>query len=201
IDPSMVMLSVRQVDAIVRSCARSGSSAAARQQTAATPTASGPAVRIFTRDSGASLPRPAAVPAARPGTARRRPAGLPRARRGRPGGAQLMRSPVWQAAIVFTAAAGALHAAHPSVPGVAQPSSMEIFLLAGQSNMAGRGEVADEDRQANPRVWMFDRARAWLPAVDPMHFDKPIAAVGPGRTFGIEVARRFPDANVGLVPA
>ncbi len=112
-----------------------------------------------------------------------------------------MRSPVWQAAIVFTAAAGALLAAHPSVPGVAQPSSMEIFLLAGQSNMAGRGEVADEDRQANPRVWMFDRARAWLPAVDPMHFDKPIAAVGPGRTFGIEVARRFPDANVGLVPA
>jgi hypothetical protein len=33
-----------------------------------------------------------------------------------------------------------------------------------------------------------------------MHFDKPIAGVGPGRTFGIELAR-LSGHDVGLVPA
>jgi hypothetical protein len=33
-----------------------------------------------------------------------------------------------------------------------------------------------------------------------MHFDKPIAAVGPGRSFGLAVAAADPSAQVGLVP-
>lgn len=112
-----------------------------------------------------------------------------------------MRNPVWQAAIAFSAAACALLAARPSGQSAVAPPALDIFLLAGQSNMAGRGDVADEDRQAHPRVWMFDRARQWVPAIEPMHFDKPVAAVGPGRTFGLELARLFPDVNIGLVPA
>lgn len=78
---------------------------------------------------------------------------------------------------------------------------MHLFLLAGQSNMAGRGQVADEDRVVHPRVLMFDRDLAWTPAVDPMHFDKPVAAVGPGRSFGIAVAESNSAIRVGLVPA
>lgn len=81
------------------------------------------------------------------------------------------------------------------------PERLQLFLLAGQSNMAGRGELADEDRAPHPRVWAFDRDRRWQPAVDPIHFDKPIAAVGPGRSFGLAIARAFPDAHVGLIPA
>ena len=81
------------------------------------------------------------------------------------------------------------------------PNGMQLFLLAGQSNMAGRGEVADQDRTPHPRVWMFDRAMAWVPAIEPMHFDKPIAAVGPGRAFGLAVAEANPMAQVGLIPA
>lgn len=80
------------------------------------------------------------------------------------------------------------------------PPALDIFVLAGQSNMAGRGDVAPEDRQIHPRVWMLDRDAAWGPAVEPMHFDKPIAAVGPGRAFGIAVAEALADVHIGLVP-
>jgi hypothetical protein len=83
----------------------------------------------------------------------------------------------------------------------AAPAGMQLFLLAGQSNMAGRGEVADQDRTPHPRVWMFNRAMAWVPAVEPMHFDKPIAAVGPGRAFGLAIAEANPATQVGLIPA
>jgi len=97
------------------------------------------------------------------------------------------------------AAAGAATSAS-SAGQSAAPQPMQLFLLAGQSNMAGRGDVGAEDRLTHPRVWMFDRQDEWHPAVEPMHFDKPIAAVGPGRAFGVAVAEALPDANVGLIP-
>jgi hypothetical protein len=97
--------------------------------------------------------------------------------------------------------AGALGCASAPTPQPATPHRMEIFLLAGQSNMAGRGHVEAEDRATDPRVLMLDRAEQWVPAADPMHVDKPIAGVGPGRSFGLAVAAAEPDANIGLVPA
>lgn len=78
--------------------------------------------------------------------------------------------------------------------------SMHLFLLAGQSNMAGRGRVADEDRTPHARVQMFARDSLWAPALEPMHFDKPIAGVGPGRAFGIAIADATPSVTVGLIP-
>lgn len=82
----------------------------------------------------------------------------------------------------------------------AAPAGLQLFVLAGQSNMAGRGDLAPADRTPHPRVWMFDRAMTWRPAVEPMHFDKPIAAVGPGRAFGVAIAEADPSANIGLIP-
>jgi hypothetical protein len=78
--------------------------------------------------------------------------------------------------------------------------SFHLFLLAGQSNMAGRGIVAEEDREANPRVLMLGRDGKWVPAVDPMHWDKPAAGVGLGRTFGLEMAKAIPGVTIGLIP-
>lgn len=89
----------------------------------------------------------------------------------------------------------------PAMPGQRPSANLQLFLLAGQSNMAGRGVVAAEDRLAHPRVWMLDRDNQWTSAVEPMHFDKPIAAVGPGRAFGLAVAEAAPDAEIGLIPA
>ncbi len=76
-----------------------------------------------------------------------------------------------------------------------------LFLLVGQSNMAGRGKVAEEDRKPDARVLMLNKEEKWVPAVDPLHFDKPgIAGVGLGRTFGLEIAKAHPDITVGLIP-
>jgi hypothetical protein len=77
-----------------------------------------------------------------------------------------------------------------------------VFLLIGQSNMAGRGRIEPIDRVPDPRVFVLDRTGRWAPAVAPLHFDKPdIAGVGPGGTFGRAVAAAHPDWIVGLVPA
>jgi hypothetical protein len=75
-----------------------------------------------------------------------------------------------------------------------------LFLLVGQSNMAGRGAVAAEDREPHPRVLMLNKAGAWVPATDPMHFDKSAAGVGLGKTFGIRIADAHPGITVGLIP-
>lgn len=79
--------------------------------------------------------------------------------------------------------------------------AFHLFLLVGQSNMAGRGKVEPEDIVLLPRVLAFDKTRAWVPARDPMHFDKPIAGVGLGRAFASQVAANRPGITVGLVPA
>lgn len=79
--------------------------------------------------------------------------------------------------------------------------SFHLFLLVGQSNMAGRGVVDEAAKTAHPRVLMFDKQREWKPAVDPLHFDKPnIVGVGPGRAFANAVAEANPEIVVGLIP-
>jgi len=82
------------------------------------------------------------------------------------------------------------------------PDQMQIFLLIGQSNMAGRGKVEAPDLAPHPRVFMLTKELAWVPAVDPMHFDKPERiGTGLGKTFGALVADAQPGAVIGLVPA
>lgn len=75
-----------------------------------------------------------------------------------------------------------------------------LFLLVGQSNMAGRGVVEAQDTAVNPRVLMLSKEGKWVPAVDPMHFDKPSAGVGLGKTFGQIIAEANPGVTIGLIP-
>jgi pimeloyl-ACP methyl ester carboxylesterase len=79
--------------------------------------------------------------------------------------------------------------------------SFHVFLLVGQSNMAGRGVVTPEDKIAHPRVLMLNQAGEWMPATDPLHFDKPAAVgVGLGRSFGLAIAEKNPGITIGLIP-
>jgi hypothetical protein len=48
-----------------------------------------------------------------------------------------------------------------------------LFLLAGQSNMAGRGVVEPEDQVPNPRVLTWTKDGKWVPTVDPIDFRSP----------------------------
>jgi hypothetical protein len=82
------------------------------------------------------------------------------------------------------------------------PADLDIFLLIGQSNMAGRGAIEEEDRRPIPGVYMLDRNLSWVPAADPLHYDKPdIAGVGIGRSFARRLQAARPGAQIGLVPA
>lgn len=82
----------------------------------------------------------------------------------------------------------------------AAKENFHIYLLMGQSNMAGRGKVEAIDTITHPRVYMLDRDMNWVLARDPIHFDKPIAGTGLGLTFGKEMADRDKDISIGLVP-
>ena len=88
-----------------------------------------------------------------------------------------------------------------SARAAATPSGMQLFLLAGQSNMAGRGKVETQDSVVSPRVLKLDSTMHWVPAVDPLHWDKPaIVGVGPGRSFARALAARNPTLTIGLIP-
>ena len=109
--------------------------------------------------------------------------------------ARLLRGLVW----LVVVAGGSLAAQSP-LP-LPSRESLHVFLLLGQSNMAGRGVLDGEARVPVPGVLMLDRAGAWVSAVDPMHFDKPIAGVGLGRSFAAAIGASRNGIVVGLVPA
>ncbi len=81
------------------------------------------------------------------------------------------------------------------------PAGLQLFLLVGQSNMAGRGPIEAADLVPHPRVLMLTKDLQWQPAIDPVHFDKPIAGVGLASTFARVVAAAEPDTTIGLIPA
>jgi hypothetical protein len=86
------------------------------------------------------------------------------------------------------------------VPALPAKDKFHLFLLVGQSNMAGRGVVEAQDKEVNPHVLMLSKEGQWVPAVDPMHFDKPAAGVGLGKTFGQIIAEANPGVTIGLIP-
>ena len=82
----------------------------------------------------------------------------------------------------------------------AADANFHLYLLIGQSNMAGRGKIELQDKVAVPRVLMLNKVNEWVSAVDPIHFDKSIAGVSLGRTFGIEMAKANKEVKIGLIP-
>jgi hypothetical protein len=68
--------------------------------------------------------------------------------------------------------------------------------------MAGRGPLDATGKFVHPRVLMLDKAGQWVPATDPLHFDKPaVVGVGPGYTFGQDLAAHYPKkVRIGLIP-
>lgn len=106
------------------------------------------------------------------------------------------------AALVFAVVSGPGRAARAQEPVLPAKERFDLFLLVGQSNMAGRGDIAPSDRQPHPRVLMLDRDGAWVPAIDPMHFDKPaVVGVGLGRSFALALTEADPAITIGLIPA
>jgi hypothetical protein len=90
-------------------------------------------------------------------------------------------------------------AADPATPPT-DPAKFEIYLLVGQSNMAGRGKPTSEDKRPVDDVLVLDKENQWVSQGEPIHFDKGSAGVGPGFTFGKLMAKKKPGVTIGLVP-
>ena len=81
-------------------------------------------------------------------------------------------------------------------------SRLQLFLLAGQSNMAGRGPLPEgPPSEPDPNITFLTEDMTWSIARDPLHFDRPPGCgVGPGLSFARRVRERHPDWTIGLVP-
>jgi hypothetical protein len=77
-----------------------------------------------------------------------------------------------------------------------------IFLLAGQSNMAGRGFVEPSDTIPSSRVMTLNSENDWVYAKEPLHFYEPtMSGLDCGLSFGKEIIKFLNDSIIiGLVP-
>ncbi len=76
-----------------------------------------------------------------------------------------------------------------------------LYMLAGQSNMAGRGPLDEESKTINPQILMLDKNNKWVPATDPVHYDKPdVVGVGPAISFAKEILGSNKKIKIGLIP-
>jgi hypothetical protein len=105
---------------------------------------------------------------------------------------------------VKVAASAPVQPKTPAEPGVEPPGkAFKVFLLLGQSNMAGRGVVEPGDRVGNPRILAQQADGRWVVAREPLHWDKPrVAGVGPGLAFARALLPKLTSAAfIGLIPA
>jgi hypothetical protein len=86
-------------------------------------------------------------------------------------------------------------------PNMPAKENLHLFLLAGQSNMAGRGKLDAAAQTPHPRVLCLRRNLSWAPALDPLHWDKPSAGTGLGKPFAEALANRLNNVTIGLIPA
>lgn len=78
--------------------------------------------------------------------------------------------------------------------------NFQLYLLIGQSNMAGRGIVEPQDTIGNSKILRLNREGNWDIAKNPIHFDKNEAGVGPGLSFAQEMISDNNDVIIGLIP-
>jgi len=79
--------------------------------------------------------------------------------------------------------------------------SFHIYLLLGQSNMAGRGDIEEIDTIIHPRVYMLNKDTSWVIAKNPLHFDSPKAVgTGLGLSFAKKMAEHDTLVTIGLIP-
>lgn len=77
-----------------------------------------------------------------------------------------------------------------------------VFILAGQSNMAGRGFVEPQDTLPNQRILTINSKGELILAKEPLHFYEPdMAGLDCGVSFGQELLKHIPDSvSVMLIP-
>ena len=90
---------------------------------------------------------------------------------------------------------------HP-VASVTGKDSLLVYIMAGQSNMAGRGMIEPQDTFTNPRILTIDSAGELVIAQEPLHFYHPGFS---GLDCGVSFAKAMlvyapPGSKICLVP-
>ena len=82
------------------------------------------------------------------------------------------------------------------------PDSLYIFIMAGQSNMAGRGLVEPQDTILNKKILTIDKSMNWIYAKEPLHFHEPSqTGLDCGMSFAKKLLNSIPDGfSIALIP-
>ena len=77
-----------------------------------------------------------------------------------------------------------------------------LFILAGQSNMAGRGFVQPADTVPSPKVLTLNKNNEWVYAKEPLHYYEPSrTGLDCGLAFGKKLTSLYKnDITIGLIP-
>lgn len=74
-----------------------------------------------------------------------------------------------------------------------------VFILAGQSNMAGRALVEPEDTIANKRILTVNKAGTLMIAKEPLHFNEPnLTGLDCGLSFAKRLLKNIPQ-NISIL--
>ena len=82
---------------------------------------------------------------------------------------------------------------------------LHVYLLIGQSNMAGRAKVPDDIAGVIDRCYLLNDKNEWVPAKNPLNLYSTIRKgegmqkLGPGYSFAIKMLEANPDISLGLV--
>ncbi|BAU66894.1 hypothetical protein STA3757_43000 [Stanieria sp. NIES-3757] len=86
---------------------------------------------------------------------------------------------------------------------------LQLFILAGQSNMAGMGDLSTSKIVTNPRIYVFGNDYHWKLATEPIDdatnqvdiVSKDLdAGFSPAMSFATTILEQHPDMLVGLIP-
>ncbi|MDP4261442.1 MAG: sialate O-acetylesterase [Bacteroidota bacterium] len=88
------------------------------------------------------------------------------------------------------------------IAGAMNKQNVWVFIMAGQSNMAGRGLVEPQDTIAEKRILTIDKNGQLIIAKEPLHFYEPsLAGLDCGYSFGKTMIKYIPDSiSVLLIP-
>jgi len=85
------------------------------------------------------------------------------------------------------------------------PENLDIYLLIGQSNMAGRAKVPDDAQGVIDRCWLLNDENQWVAAKNPLNLYSTIRKgagmqkLNPGYGFVRKMLAEDPDLHIGLV--
>ncbi|MFU8780678.1 MAG: sialate O-acetylesterase [Kiritimatiellia bacterium] len=88
---------------------------------------------------------------------------------------------------------------------VGPPGGLQVYLLIGQSNMAGRAPIEEGDKDVMPRCYLLDGEGIWVPAANPLNIHSSIRKgagmqrLGPGYSFAQQMLAAEPGMSIGLV--